>query len=103
MPDDPYADGVEGTPWLSETSDFEHDGCGTPCAAYNHDGCGLGRDCPDSHAPDDRSVRDNLRRGRNVCLGRILGVCTADATCLCSHDTTQLPRGQWSVPGWAEG
>lgn len=60
FPDDPYLDGAEDTPWLSETSDFEHKGNAIPCRFYNHDGCKNGPKCKFSHAPDSRSVRDKL-------------------------------------------
>ncbi|KIK65707.1 hypothetical protein GYMLUDRAFT_367034 [Collybiopsis luxurians FD-317 M1] len=35
----------------SDSSDFEHEGNGTPCQAYNRDGCKLGSKCELQHAP----------------------------------------------------
>ena len=44
----------------SESSDYEHQGNGISCRFYNHDGCSKGVRCAFSHAPDDKSVRDEL-------------------------------------------
>lgn len=44
----------------SDSSDFEHQGNGIPCRFYNHNGCNRGTACSFSHAPDSKSVRDNL-------------------------------------------
>lgn len=57
--DEPYVD----VPDLEEESDSEdcaHAGNGTPCRSYNHGGCTSGTHCRYSHAPDKRSVRDEL-------------------------------------------
>jgi hypothetical protein len=45
---------------VSDSSDCQHVGNGVPCRFYNHDGCGKGSQCPYSHAPDEKSVRDDL-------------------------------------------
>jgi hypothetical protein len=45
---------------VSDSSDCRHVGNGVPCRFYNHDGCGKGTECPYSHAPDEKSVRDDL-------------------------------------------
>lgn len=44
----------------SDSSDCNHFGNGVSCRFYNHDGCTKGTDCRFSHAPDEKSVRDNL-------------------------------------------
>jgi hypothetical protein len=44
----------------SDSSDYGHEGNGIPCRFYNHDGCKKGNNCPFSHAPDEKSVRDEL-------------------------------------------
>ncbi|GJE90514.1 hypothetical protein PsYK624_066540 [Phanerochaete sordida] len=99
LPDDTPPDGDCDTPWLSESSDFEHTGSGVPCRFYNHGLCTRGTACTFSHAPDARSVRDT--RGRNVCLYHLLGFCTfGDAQCVYAHDAAQLPRGPWSARAW---
>lgn len=57
--DEPYVD----VPDLEEASDSEdctHAGNGAPCRPYNHSGCTSGARCHHSHAPDKRSVRDEL-------------------------------------------
>jgi hypothetical protein len=45
---------------VSDSSDWNHEGNGIPCRLYNHDGCTRGNDCRFSHAPDLKSVRDQL-------------------------------------------
>jgi hypothetical protein len=45
---------------LSNTSDCNHRGNGVPCRFYNREGCAKGTLCPFSHAPDEKSVRDDL-------------------------------------------
>jgi len=45
---------------VSDSSDCQHVGNGVPCRFYNHNGCGKGTECPYSHAPDEKSVRDDL-------------------------------------------
>ena len=59
-PNEDIFDFGEETPFLSDSSDFEHTGNGIPCRFYNHDGCRNGPECKFKHAPDDRSIRDNL-------------------------------------------
>ena len=44
----------------SGSSDCEHEGNGTACRFYNHGGCNRGKACRFSHAPDGKSVRDDL-------------------------------------------
>jgi hypothetical protein len=45
---------------VSNSSDCNHPGNGIPCKFYNHGRCGKGAYCPYSHAPDEKSVRDDL-------------------------------------------
>jgi hypothetical protein len=45
----------------SDSSDFEHEGNGTPCRFYNHDGCKNGSTCRFKHAPTkEMTTRDEL-------------------------------------------
>ena len=44
----------------SDSSDYGHEGNGIPCRFYNHGGCNKGTHCSFSHAPDEKSVRDDL-------------------------------------------
>lgn len=44
----------------SETEDCKHTGNFTTCRFYNHSGCSKGAGCPFSHAPDAKSVRDEV-------------------------------------------
>lgn len=44
----------------SDSEDFCHSGNGTPCKYYNSKGCRNGTRCRYSHAPDAKSVRDEL-------------------------------------------
>ncbi|TFY60955.1 hypothetical protein EVJ58_g4815 [Rhodofomes roseus] len=76
----------------SDSSEYEHDGNGTPCRYLNHDGCRHGSKCRWKHAPDTRSVRDEI--GRNVCMMWLLGHCTYNK-CYYAHDKTYLPAGGW--------
>ncbi|KAF6758595.1 hypothetical protein DFP72DRAFT_807769, partial [Ephemerocybe angulata] len=81
----------------SDTEDCRHKGNGIACYFYNHSKCTRGQDCTFSHAPDDKSVRDEL--GRNVCIHHILGNCKfSDAVCIYCHDKTYLPASGW----WTE-
>ncbi|KAF8876346.1 hypothetical protein BD779DRAFT_167670 [Infundibulicybe gibba] len=81
----------------SDSSDCNHTGNGTPCRFYNHDGCLRGAKCGFSHAPDEKSVRDDL--GQNVCLYYLLGSCKfGDAKCIYSHNKDCLPKRGW----WAD-
>lgn len=45
---------------VSESSDCYHVGNGVPCYFYNRTGCTRGASCTYSHAPDEKSVRDDL-------------------------------------------
>lgn len=85
-------------PSLSDSSDCFHVGNGIPCRFYNThpSGCALGSECRYSHAPDEKSVRDNL--GRNVCTYHLLSICKFGlAKCVYSHCTLYLPDhpGAW--------
>ena len=44
----------------SDTSECQHTGNGIPCQSYNRQGCKRASECHLSHAPDDKSVRDEL-------------------------------------------
>ncbi|KAG5635690.1 hypothetical protein H0H81_010393 [Sphagnurus paluster] len=81
----------------SDSSDCNHVGNGVPCRFYNHDGCGRGKECEFSHAPDEKSVRDDL--GKNVCLYFLLSACKfGDLKCIYSHTRDALPttHGWWN-------
>ena len=97
---------------VSDSSDWNHVGNGSPCPDYNHDGCKRGVECEFSHAPDHKSVRDRLYvsssdisrehgiadfvcwpSGCNVCVRFLLGDCVG--LCVYSHDKTYLPSGRW--------
>lgn len=57
----PPFDAEEWDPPLdSDSEDVKHTGNGKPCRFYNHGGCGKGALCDYSHAPDDKSIRDDL-------------------------------------------
>ena len=104
----------------SDSEDFAHAGTNIVCRYYNTSdtGCFYGDTCRFRHAPDSKSVRDELwvphmasywfdsrvtdrtriRRGRNVCVYWLLGHCRfAEAgKCVYAHDATYLPeRGWW--------
>ncbi|EIW52990.1 TPR-like protein, partial [Trametes versicolor FP-101664 SS1] len=83
----------------SDSEDYTHKGNGTPCRFYNRHGCTQGARCRFSHAPDQKSVRDEL--GRNVCVYWLLDECRFnDAKCQYAHDRTYLPaRGWWTDEG----
>ncbi|PPQ64038.1 hypothetical protein CVT24_008851 [Panaeolus cyanescens] len=83
---------------VSDSSDCNHVGNGVPCRFYNHDGCSRGTLCTFSHAPDEKSVRDEL--GRNVCIYHLLSSCKFGAAkCVYSHSKIALPkRGWWTSP-----
>ncbi|PPQ87238.1 hypothetical protein CVT25_004088 [Psilocybe cyanescens] len=83
---------------LSDSSDCNHIGNGIQCRFYNHDGCGRGTTCTFSHAPDEKSVRDDL--GKNVCIYFLLDSCKFGAAkCIYSHSKNALPkRGWWTSP-----
>ncbi|KAG7453095.1 uncharacterized protein BT62DRAFT_959370 [Guyanagaster necrorhizus] len=80
----------------SDSSDCHHIGNGIACRYYNHGGCRRGESCAFSHAPDEKSVRDNL--GKNVCLYFLLGNCKfGDAKCIYSHTRLYLREdGFWN-------
>ncbi|OSD02333.1 hypothetical protein PYCCODRAFT_1390492 [Trametes coccinea BRFM310] len=80
----------------SDSEDFRHTGNNVPCKHYNHNGCTRGTQCRFSHAPDEKSVRDEL--GRNVCIYWLFGDCRfGDKRCVYAHDRTYLPeRGWWN-------
>ncbi|KAG6850357.1 hypothetical protein H0H93_014311 [Arthromyces matolae] len=83
----------------SDSSDCNHVGNGIPCRFYNHDGCARGSQCEYSHAPDEKSVRDDL--GRNVCLYYLLSACKfGDIKCVYLHSKDALPTsyGWWNDP-----
>lgn len=44
----------------SDSEDYKHKGSGTPCRFHNRRGCTQGARCRFSHAPDPKSVRDEL-------------------------------------------
>ena len=78
----------------SDSEDFYHTGNGVPCKYYNHGGCARGARCRYSHAPDRKSVRDEL--GRNVCVYWLLGECRfGKERCVYAHDRTYLPPNGW--------
>ena len=57
--------GYSESPWASysdsDTPDCRHKGINkVPCRFYNHGGCNKGTACKYSHAPDEKSVRDEL-------------------------------------------
>ncbi|KAF4622452.1 hypothetical protein D9613_009592 [Agrocybe pediades] len=83
---------------LSDSSDCNHVGNGVQCRFYNHEGCARGTACVFSHAPDEKSVRDEL--GKNVCIYHLLDSCKFGATkCIYSHSKDALPkRGWWTSP-----
>ncbi|TFK23386.1 hypothetical protein FA15DRAFT_670569 [Coprinopsis marcescibilis] len=83
---------------VSNSSDCHHRGNGVPCRFYNRGRCGKGIACPYSHAPDEKSVRDEL--GHNVCIYFLLETCKFGETkCVYSHTKDYLPsRGWWSDP-----
>ncbi|KAF8063561.1 hypothetical protein FPV67DRAFT_1507114 [Lyophyllum atratum] len=81
----------------SDSSECNHVGNGVPCRFYNHDGCARGVECEFSHAPDEKSVRDDL--GKNVCLYHLLATCKfGDLKCIYSHSRDALPttHGWWN-------
>ncbi|TBU44822.1 TPR-like protein [Dichomitus squalens] len=83
----------------SDSEDFAHPGTGIACRYYNtrDTGCRNGKKCRFRHAPDPKSIRDEL--GRNVCVYWLLGHCrfAAEGKCVYAHDATYLPaRGWWT-------
>ncbi|TFK66784.1 hypothetical protein BDN72DRAFT_843792 [Pluteus cervinus] len=82
----------------SDTSDCLHIGDYEPCQRYNHKTCPFGTRCYHSHAPDERSWRDE--RGKNVCIHFLMGYCRfSDGRCKYTHVEDYLPTsGWWSRP-----
>ncbi|PIL32505.1 transporter [Ganoderma sinense ZZ0214-1] len=88
----------------SDTDDYEHEGNGISCRLHNRapHGCKYGAArCMFRHAPDWKSVRDDI--GRNVCVYWLVGTCgkAATGTCLYAHDGAYLPHagGWWTDTG----
>ncbi|KAG5639186.1 hypothetical protein H0H81_006090 [Sphagnurus paluster] len=77
----------------SDSSDCRHIGNSFPCRFYNHEGCSRKDQCRYSHAPDHKSIRDNV--GKNVCLGFLVDLCKFGAKCVYSHEREYLPAGWW--------
>ncbi|RPD52546.1 hypothetical protein L226DRAFT_617797 [Lentinus tigrinus ALCF2SS1-7] len=78
----------------SDSEDSIHTGSGVPCKFYNHGGCLHSHRCSFMHAPDARSVRDDL--GRNVCLYWLVGQCHyTEGICVYTHEATYLPPSGW--------
>ncbi|KAJ4486342.1 hypothetical protein J3R30DRAFT_3445981 [Lentinula aciculospora] len=92
----------------SDSEAYQHKGKGKgvklPCRYYNHDGCQFGKVCRYKHAPDDRSIRDEL--GRNVCLHYLIDRCIFGDRCWYAHEKTYLPSNGWwneeNLGGWQE-
>ncbi|KAJ3832629.1 hypothetical protein F5878DRAFT_449778 [Lentinula raphanica] len=93
----------------SDSEDYEHQGrkdrqVKSPCRNYNHEGCQLGKGCRYKHAPDGRSVRDEL--GRNVCLHFLINRCKSGDECSYAHEKLYLPSNGWwndeNLGGWQE-
>ncbi|KAJ3758825.1 hypothetical protein EV360DRAFT_43092 [Lentinula raphanica] len=92
----------------SDSEDFRHKGKNKgdklPCRYYNHDGCRFGNSCRYKHAPDDRSIRDEL--GRNVCLHFLINRCKFGSGCWYAHEKLYLPSNGWwneeNLGGWQE-
>ncbi|KAJ3825745.1 hypothetical protein F5880DRAFT_1550201 [Lentinula raphanica] len=92
----------------SDSEDYKHKGKnkGTKlaCRYYNHDGCRFGNSCRYKHAPDDRSIRDEL--GRNVCLHFLINRCKFGSGCWYAHEKLYLPSNGWwneeNLGGWQE-
>ncbi|KAK0477469.1 hypothetical protein IW261DRAFT_1487745 [Armillaria novae-zelandiae] len=77
----------------SDSSDFEHDGNGKPCRAYNHEGCSQGSKCSLRHSPEEDTTRDQL--GRNVCNMWLVGMCISGGACPYAHSKEYLPESGW--------
>lgn len=92
--EDDVLDVLDDDDGFSDSSDCVHVGNGVPCRFYNHAGCGRGAECAFSHAPDERSIRDEL--GKNVCTYFLLSSCKFGAPqCVYSHSTAYLPKKGW--------
>ncbi|KAK0449008.1 uncharacterized protein EV420DRAFT_1767070 [Desarmillaria tabescens] len=82
----------------SDSSDYEHEGNGEPCRAYNHEGRSLRSNCVFKHGPEDDTTRDQL--GRNVCL---VDSCTSGSSCAYAHSKEYLlEAGWWNEKGMLE-
>ncbi|KAJ4494355.1 hypothetical protein C8R41DRAFT_829828 [Lentinula lateritia] len=94
----------------SDSEEHQHKGKGKgkgvklPCRYYNHKGCQFGKVCRYKHAPDDRSIRDEL--GRNVCLHFLIDRCKFGDQCWYAHEKMYLPSNGWwneeNLGGWQE-
>ncbi|SJL08883.1 uncharacterized protein ARMOST_12255 [Armillaria ostoyae] len=85
----------------SDSSDFEHEGNGEPCRAYNNEGCSQGSKCALKHSPEEDTTRDQL--GRNVCNLWLINMCTSGSACAYAHSKEYLPEsGWWNERGMAE-
>ncbi|KAK0449023.1 uncharacterized protein EV420DRAFT_1565514 [Desarmillaria tabescens] len=96
---DPPLD-VPGKPLQSDsdTSDYEHEGNGQPCRAYNRDGCSQGSKCTFRHSAEEHTTRDEL--GRNVCNFWLADTCTSGSQCPYAHSKEYLPeKGWWNEKG----
>ncbi|KZP09236.1 hypothetical protein FIBSPDRAFT_242463 [Athelia psychrophila] len=83
----------EANPDNDDSEDEHHIGRGAkllvPCRFHNHDGCNKGAACDYSHAPDNRSLQDDL--GRNVCMRHLIDSCKFGNTCVYAHTSEFLP------------
>ncbi|KAF5349593.1 hypothetical protein D9756_008926 [Leucocoprinus leucothites] len=87
--------GEEWDPPLdSDSEDVRHVGNRKACRFHNRGGCGKGARCGYSHAPDDKSVRDEM--GQNVCIDYLLGSCKQNQSCSYAHSVSYLLEGWWS-------
>ncbi|KAI1786106.1 TPR-like protein [Ganoderma leucocontextum] len=82
----------------SDTDDYAHEGNGIACRFHNRAqrGCRYGPTvCMYRHAPDWKSVRDEL--GRNVCVYWLVGACGKHdtGTCVYVHHGDYLPANGW--------
>lgn len=55
-----FDDSAQSSAAESDSSDCSHKGNGISCRFYNHGGCNRGTNCKFSHAPDEKSLRDEL-------------------------------------------
>jgi hypothetical protein len=109
----PPFDGEEWDPTVdSDSEEAKHVGNGKPCKFHNYPGgCHKSR-CNFSHAPDDKSVRDELYvlkppyvslqilmalSGQNVCVDYLLGDCKCGQSCPYAHTAIYLLQGWWST------
>ncbi|KAJ3561085.1 hypothetical protein NP233_g10412 [Leucocoprinus birnbaumii] len=91
----PPFDGEEWDPPIdSDSEEARHTTNGKACKFHNHGGCSKRARCGYSHAPDNKSVRDEL--GQNVCIDYLLGSCKLEQSCSYAHSVTYLLEGWWS-------